>query len=64
VVVLFPVTRQTSSGLLAYVALGTDRTVSVTATVFDMPSTKLAGLVREYSKKGPLGTPVSGGAGT
>ena len=62
-VALSPVTRKTPSGLLAYVALGTDRTVSLTETVFDMPSTKLAGLLREFSKKGPLGKPVSGAAG-
>ena len=37
---LLPVTRKTPSGSLAYVEVAVERTVSVTAAVFDKPSVK------------------------
>jgi hypothetical protein len=40
-----------------------ERAVSAAAAVFDMPSVNASGPIRAFSKKGPLGVPVSGGAG-
>ena len=48
-VALSPVMRKTSSGLVANVAPGIDRIVSLMATVFDMPSVKFAWLTLEFS---------------
>ena len=54
---LFPVTGRRPADRWLYVEVAVERTVSVIAVVFDIPSVKAAGPIREFSKNGPLGSP-------